>query len=117
MICEIRCIDGFANLYLAIAGIFAAGLDGLESSVQLTHNDCPYNPAAMSLADRQSYGITEQLPTNIAAALNAFAANDKLRSRLGKEFTEHYIAMNKDEQTKLDRMGKDERHRWLIDQY
>jgi glutamine synthetase len=117
MMCEIRCLDGFANMYLAVAGVIAAGLCGLVSSSESLYKDCQYNPATLSMEERQSYGITERLPTTITAALHALAMTDDLRNRLGKEFIDHYIALKKDEQTKLDKMGRAERHRWLIDQY
>ena len=37
---ELRCLDGFANMYLALHAIFGAGLLGLRNSTELTMVDC-----------------------------------------------------------------------------
>ena len=42
---ENRCVDGAANPYLAISALIAAGLDGIERSVD------PGEPCALNLLD------------------------------------------------------------------
>lgn len=37
---EVRCLDGMANMYLALGAIIGAGLDGIRKSVNLTLEDC-----------------------------------------------------------------------------
>jgi glutamine synthetase len=38
---EVRCLDGFANMYLAIGAVVAAGLLGLREQTEMTMKDCP----------------------------------------------------------------------------
>ena len=38
---EVRCLDGFANMYLALAAIFAAGLMGARRQTEMKFGDCP----------------------------------------------------------------------------
>ena len=47
---EIRCMDGFANMYLALAAILGAGLIGLRSGVEMEMKDCTRN-------QRHSFGL------------------------------------------------------------
>lgn len=37
---EIRCLDGFANMYLALCAILAVGLHGMANGVKMTLKDC-----------------------------------------------------------------------------
>jgi glutamine synthetase len=38
---EIRCLDGFANMYLVLGAVVAAGLLGLREGMKLSIKDCP----------------------------------------------------------------------------
>jgi glutamine synthetase len=38
---EVRCLDGFANMYLALAAIFAAGLMGVRRKTEMQLGNCP----------------------------------------------------------------------------
>ena len=38
---EIRCLDGCANMYLALAAVFAVGLKGVKEGKEMSMKDCP----------------------------------------------------------------------------
>lgn len=38
---EVRCLDGFANMYLVLGAIVAAGLLGLREEIEMKLKDCP----------------------------------------------------------------------------
>lgn len=38
---EVRCLDGCANMYLALAAVFAAGLLGVRNGTEMKIKDCP----------------------------------------------------------------------------
>jgi glutamine synthetase len=38
---EVRCLDGFANMYLALGGIVGSGLLGLNEALEMEVKDCP----------------------------------------------------------------------------
>lgn len=38
---ELRCLDGFANMYLALGAVAAAGLLGLKEETEMALKDCP----------------------------------------------------------------------------
>ncbi|MFO7628156.1 MAG: type III glutamate--ammonia ligase [Prochlorococcaceae cyanobacterium] len=78
---ELRLPDGAAHPYLLQAAVLAAGLDGIERQL---------NPGPRHDNDNEAEplpaGAAGQLPTSLAEALDAFAADTLLRQGLGEEF-------------------------------
>lgn len=76
---ECRLIDGSANLYLALAGLLAAGLDGLEKETS------PGDRIDENLFARGAeFPNLKTLPTNLFEALTALKENDLLMETLGE---------------------------------
>ena len=99
---EIRCLDGFANLYFAVSAILAAGLLGLKSSVvDFPQRDVPCNPSQLDEAGRAKYGITQKLPATFQEAVHALQADGELKEALADEFVMDYLAMKESEQLSL----------------
>lgn len=75
---ECRLIDGAANLYLALAGLLAAGIDGIKNQT---------SPGARIdanlFARGAEYPQLQTLPTNLQEALVALQANELLMETLG----------------------------------
>jgi glutamine synthetase len=94
---EIKCIDGTASPYLALAGILAAGLDGIRERKPLTMKDCDGKTSAanMSEEERKEAGIDRRLPLDLADAISSLKDDEVLRKALGEEFVEAYVSMNK----------------------
>jgi glutamine synthetase len=82
---ELRLADGDANPYLLQAAVLAAGLDGIERQLDPGprsnanfHSDPPQGKEARAL------------PGHLSAALEAFAADTRLRQALGEPFCQSY---------------------------
>ena len=85
---EIRVGDGAANPYLLIAGVLAAGLDGIRRNLE-----CP--PAAEGMAyDNEGAPV---LPMSLDAALDALEANEQLRAEMSHEVLEAFLVLKRDE--------------------
>jgi glutamine synthetase len=70
------------NPYLAIAGMIAAGLHGIDNELEL-EPACPGN--AYTAPDR------EHMPRTLRDARDLFAASDVAREALGQEVVDHYL--------------------------
>ncbi|MEN8447313.1 MAG: type III glutamate--ammonia ligase [Cyanobacteria bacterium J06555_13] len=76
---ECRLIDGSANMYLALAGILAAGLDGLKQQIS------PGERLDENLFARGAeFPNLETIPTNLYEALTALKENALLMALLGE---------------------------------
>jgi len=113
---EIKCVDGFANPYLALSAILGAGVQGVQDSEPLLHKDCLDDPAKLSSDERQALGITRQMPRSIDEALGCFR-DSGLRRILGDAVYENYLAVKEAEAKLLPQMEAEERRKWLIDRY
>jgi glutamine synthetase len=77
-----------SNPYLVMAGVIAAGLDGLRGGME--------PPAAV---DGMAYGMAgvTDLPTTLGEALDALEADTALREALGEEFVKLFVAVKRHE--------------------
>src|SRR5262245_28569107 len=88
---ELKAADATCNPYLALGGIIAAGLDGLERGLEppeLLNVD----PATLPEADRPP-----RLPATQQEALDALAADELLVGALGPTLAESYLAVRRSE--------------------
>jgi len=76
---ELKLSDATANIYLELATVLAAGMDGMKSGKKLRPmmSDCE----------------TEPLPENLQDSLDSLKKNDILLSILGKELSTAYVAV------------------------
>ena len=92
---ELKAADASSNPYLALGGLIAAGLDGVNR--QLTVGEpVLVDPGAFSAEERQQRGI-ERYPTTLAAALDALEADPVLLEALGAQLATAYIAVKRSE--------------------
>ncbi|KAJ6630997.1 hypothetical protein B0H10DRAFT_702781 [Mycena sp. CBHHK59/15] len=94
---EARFVDGTANPHLALAAVFAAGLIGLRTMMELQVKDCPgpQSAAQMTESERQALGITKRLPLNIGDARKNLEQDSALGDVLGRELVEKFLSVNK----------------------
>ncbi len=85
---EVRVGDGGANPYLVIAGILAAGLDGLNRALE-----CPEEAVGMAY-DNEAAPV---LPETFTEALDALEANAHLHDQLSKQLVETFLVLKRDE--------------------
>jgi glutamine synthetase len=85
---EVRVGDGAANPYLVIAGILAAGLDGIKRNLV-----CP--PDAVGMAyDNEGAAV---LPATFTESLDALEANPHLHEQLSSQLVEAFLVLKRDE--------------------
>ncbi|KDQ60454.1 hypothetical protein JAAARDRAFT_191833 [Jaapia argillacea MUCL 33604] len=95
---EMKCLDGTANPYLAIAGILGAGLEGVKNKSKLEILECSDHPAALlSEEERKVRGVTARLPSSIQQAREWLGGEEgaTIRKVLGDNVVEKYISVNK----------------------
>lgn len=115
---EVRCLDGFANVYFALGAILAAGILGLQSNaVEFPHKDVPCNPSQLDEDGRRAYGISQKLPASFEEATNALGRDGELVEVLAEGFVRDYLVMKESEQKMLAEMSNEERRVWLIERY
>ena len=114
---EIKCVDGLANPYFALAAIIAAGVGGVVSEERLEMKDCSAQPGELSAEQRAALGIRENLPGSLREALVCLRQDPELRSWLGEDVVNNYITVKKAEREMLEKMKPEERRRWLIEYY
>lgn len=113
---EVRCLDGFANMYLAMAAIAIAGLKGLKDGAEMKMKNCDVNPAGVGEKERKEYGIEKRLPGSMDEALKAVVQDDFLPGTLGS-IAHDYLIMKRTELKMLDKMDEEERREFLIERY
>jgi glutamine synthetase len=94
---ELKACDASANPYLALGGLLAAGLDGLERELGPSE-PVQVDPATIAEDERARRGIV-RLPATQAEALDALAADDVLGGALGATLRDAYLAVRRSEWT------------------
>lgn len=114
---EVRCMDGFANPYLALNAILLAGLIGMDDNREMHVKDCNANPARLSEEQREEMGIVRKMPLNLDEALVALEGDHELTSRFNSGLANDFITMKRAEKEMLDEMSELGRRVWLIERY
>ena len=94
---ECRVPGADVNPYLAIAGMLAAGLAGIEEKL---------DPGAPLTGDAYE-GEAGSIPTNLRDATEALKASDMLREAMGEDVIDHYTRMAEWEQEAFDAVVTD----------
>ena len=114
---EIKCVDGFANPYLALAAIVGAGLQGIRKDLPLRMKPCFKDPATLSETEKDSLGMKQKFPENLAAALANFSSANDIVDTLGGAFVETYVNVKEKESDMLNHMEPERKRNWLIERY
>ena len=86
---DLRSPDPACNPYLAFAGVFAAGLAGIEEGLELPPAQ-PCNVSEMSEVDLAAAGVS-RLPSNLGSAIETFAASELMRKTLGDHVFDYIV--------------------------
>ncbi len=92
---ELKACDASCNPYLAVGGLIAAGLDGLERGLE-PPEPVEVDPATIDERERAERGIV-RLPETQEQALEALAADELLLDALGPVLAESYLAVRRSE--------------------
>lgn len=99
---EIRCVDATANMYLTLAALFAAGLQGCIKKEPLLWPDT-------GIAEDPWPKKAESLPCNLDAALDRLEGkHQELESLMGATVIQHYLRVKRVEAAKLREMNTEE---------
>ncbi|KAK0651566.1 hypothetical protein B0T16DRAFT_426362 [Cercophora newfieldiana] len=114
---ELKCMDGLANPYFAMAAVLFSGIHGVSVREKLVWGDCEIDPANLTENDRKEMGVTKMLPGSMEEALKALKEDVELVEWMGSELVERYVALKEFEGTFLLKMGEEERRQWLMERY
>jgi glutamine synthetase len=92
---ELKASDASCNPYLAVGGLIAAGLDGLERGLE-PPDPVNVDPATIDEDERERRGI-RRTPENQEAALAALEADELLMHALGPVLAASYLAVRRSE--------------------
>jgi glutamine synthetase len=92
---ELKASDASCNPYLALGGLIAAGLDGLDRGLE-PPEPVEVDPATLSDEDRAARGI-DRMPATQGEAIDALAADELLLGALGEELAGSYLAVRRSE--------------------
>lgn len=92
---EYKPIDNTANPYLALLGLLAAGMDGVERELEPA-DPVQQDPGNLSGDEREKRGI-ERYPETLGDALDALADDDVLRAALGDPLVESYLTIKREQ--------------------
>jgi glutamine synthetase len=92
---EVKSFDAAANPYLLMAGLLAAGRAGLRTGARLP-DPVGIDPGTLTEAGRRAAGIAA-LPTSLAEAVAAFAADDELTAVFGPELATTIVEVRRGE--------------------
>lgn len=114
---EIKCLDGLANPYLALASILFAGASGFAAKEKLLWQDCEVDPASLTDNDRKELNVSEMLPASVEEALRALEDDEEMTDLLGSELIEKYSSVKHFELRFLRSMEDEERRQFLVARY
>ncbi|KAB2360138.1 glutamine synthetase [Actinomadura montaniterrae] len=92
---EVKCFDGAANPYLALAALLAAGRAGLDAGLALP-DPVDVDPAGLPEAERAAREV-RPLPVTLAEAVAVFEEDAVLRDALGEAVTDTVAAVRRGE--------------------
>lgn len=92
---ELKASDASNNPYLALGGLLAAGLDGIERNMRPGEATL-IDPGNFSAEEREARNI-RRYPATQAEALEALAADEVLLDALGPELSRVYLAVRRSE--------------------
>lgn len=100
---EWRLPDPSCNVYAALAGTLAAGLDGIDRALP------PVPPTEDDLYEGHARGdvLPPRLPRDLHAALDALQADTALREAVGAGFCGQFVQVKRDEWAEFSREVSD----------
>lgn len=114
---EIRCVDGFANMYLVLSAVIAAGMLGVTHGEAMTMKDSQDDPAKISPEAREQLGIREMIPTSVEEALGCLREDKEMHDALGRRVVEYYLELKTAEVEMFKGIEPTKRRNWLMKLY
>ncbi len=109
---ECRTISGAVNLYLGLAAMIAAGLDGIERNLDPGDPIVGKNMYAVPLSEMRSLGLTP-LPQSLTEALDAFEQDEVIQAGLGEPLAAEFLKVKRQEWVQYHATVS----QWEVDRY
>ncbi|MBI4306314.1 MAG: type III glutamate--ammonia ligase [Chloroflexi bacterium] len=109
---ECRAVSGGVNLYLALAGFIAAGLDGIDRKLDPGEPFNGRNMYELSLTEVKARKI-QWIPQSLQEALDEFERDEVVKGALGPELSSEFLKVKRKEWVRFHNHVSD----WEIDQY
>lgn len=90
---ELKPSDSSHNPYIALGGLIAAGLDGIEKEME-PGEPVMTDPGLLSDEERQKKGIV-RLPTNLEEAIQALEKDEVLCTAMGEVLSREYLLIKR----------------------
>jgi len=110
---ECRLVSGAVNPYLGIAGVIAAGLDGIHRKLDPGPPNIGRNMYELSLQEVNGNGGPGVVPQSLPEALDAFAADAVVRGALGPALAGEFLKVKRQEWVRYHNTVS----QWEIDHY
>lgn len=92
---EFRPSDSSANPYIALGGVLAAGLDGIERGIKPNPALCiDVDPSSLTDKERRARGI-RRYPTTLKEAIAALDSDHYLKGQMGSLLEDSYLAVRR----------------------
>lgn len=114
---ELKCMDGLANPYFAMAAILGAGLQGVLDAEPLSSSDCLGDPALMDDTDREGHGIMQMMPKDLREAMQFLEKDVSLGDIMGHSFVKTYLRVKTAEMEMLEAMSAEDRRQFMLERY
>lgn len=115
---EMKCLDGLANPYLAMAAVLLAGINGFANKESLIWEDCEIDPASLSENDRKELNVSQMLPAGVEEALQALKEDEEMTDLVGAELVDKYTCVKEFEIQYLSTLEEEEeRRQWIMERY
>lgn len=114
---EMKCLDGLANPYLAMAAVLLAGINGFMDKELLIWDDCEIDPANLSENDRKELNVSQMLPASVEEALQALKEDEEIIDLVGADLVEKYTCVKEFELQFLSTLKEEERRQWTMERY
>jgi glutamine synthetase len=109
---ECRAVSGGANLYLALAGFIAAGLDGIERKLDPGEPFIGQNMYELPLAEVRARKI-QWIPQSLSEALDEFEKDQVVMNAVGAELAAEFLRVKRKEWVRFHNQVSD----WEVKQY
>jgi len=106
---ELKAADSSSNPYIALGGLLAAGLDGIERELE-PPEPTEVDPATLPDSVRATRGIAP-LPTSLEQACNNLQMDSLLMSALGDLLSRSYLTVRRSEAQAYAEMSDDDQFR------
>jgi glutamine synthetase len=109
---ECRAVSGGVNLYLALSGLIAAGIDGIERKLDPGEPMIGRNMYELPLSEIKRLGI-QWIPQSLEEAIREFEGDPVVSRALGAELAGEFVRVKKREWVKYhNTVGP-----WELEQY